>query len=105
MVYAEWPALTIDHINGIRDDNRLENLRLATCAQNSQNQRNKRLVMPDGSPGLKGANLHQKTGRWIGRIKANREFHYLGMFATAEEAHRAYAAASARLHGPFARPD
>ena len=58
--------------------------------------------MSDGLPGLKGANLHRRTGRWIGRIKANGKFHYLGMFATAQEAHQAYAEAAARLHGPFA---
>ena len=89
MVHDVWPELTIDHINGIRDDNRLENLRLATIAQNSQNSRNKRVTMPDGSPGLKGANLHRKSGRWIGRIKANGKFYYLGMFATSQEAHQA----------------
>lgn len=104
MVHGSWPSTTIDHINGVRDDNRIENLRLATISQNAQNQKNKRPLMPDGSPGLKGANFQKKSGRWCGRIKANGHFCYLGMFGTAEEAHQAYVRAGADLHGQFAQP-
>lgn len=37
---AEWdPALTVDHVNRVRDDNRLQNLRMATVAQQLKNRR------------------------------------------------------------------
>jgi hypothetical protein len=37
MAHGRWPEHDIDHRNGVRDDNRLENLREATNAQNTQN--------------------------------------------------------------------
>ena len=38
-VYGEFPEDTIDHINGIRDDNRIENLRACTNKENLQNKK------------------------------------------------------------------
>ena len=35
--YGEWPASFIDHINHIRDDNRIHNLRVVTRAENNSN--------------------------------------------------------------------
>lgn len=98
-----WPPMGIDHRNGVRDDNRWDNLRLATVAQNAQNS-GPRAFTVSRAAGLKGVNYHRKTGKWIGRIKANGQFHYLGIFRTAEEAHAAYVVACRRLHGDFARP-
>ena len=37
-VHGEWPKYTIDHINRIRDDNRIENLRVCKFAENLQNK-------------------------------------------------------------------
>lgn len=37
LAHGKWPDLTIDHINGERDDNRLENLREAPPLQQGQN--------------------------------------------------------------------
>jgi hypothetical protein len=105
MMTGEWPATTIDHRNCVRDDNRWDNLRLATCAQNSQNSQTMRAFTAPRAPGLKGVNYHQQTGRWIGRIKAAGKFYYLGIFGTAEDAHAAYVDACHRLHGEFARPE
>jgi hypothetical protein len=105
MVYGVWPKLPLDHINRVRDDNRLSNLRLATQAQNMMNLRRKPRFTPDGTPIPTGANLHRKSGRWIGRIRANRLFHYLGSFGTAAEAGAAYRAAARVLHGAFAQTD
>src|SRR5690348_8622850 len=49
-VYGEWPIAYLDHINGVRDDNRLINLRPATHSQNKANSRCRR----DSRSGLKG---------------------------------------------------
>jgi hypothetical protein len=39
LYYGVWPKNDIDHINNVRDDNRLENLREATRSENSGNQK------------------------------------------------------------------
>lgn len=99
MVYGKFPEDQIDHINGVRDDNRLDNLREATQAQNQQNRsrRSKR--------GLIGTYLHE-SGRWCGRIRVNGVTHHLGLFDSAEEAHAAYCEKKEKLHTfqPFPRP-
>lgn len=92
-MHGKWPDDQIDHINGVRDDNRLSNLREATPAQNMQNMRNKK-------DGLPGSYRDKKSGRWVSRIGVGGEVRYLGRFDTAEEAHEAYARAKVELH-PF----
>ena len=96
--YGRLPVETIDHINGIRADNRLANLREATVAQNSYNRRG------FGRSGLKGAYRYPEHGafRWKSCIRAAGKTYQLGTFETAEEAHSAYRAAAVRLHGEFA---
>lgn len=42
--YGEWPVLHIDHINRVRFDNRIQNLRLVTV---SENVRNREGLSPD----------------------------------------------------------
>lgn len=92
--HGRWPADQIDHVNGIRDDNRLCNLREATNAENLQNL----TARSNSRSGLLGVSWHARAGKWMGQITHNRKLHYLGLFATAEEAHVAYLEAKAKLH-------
>lgn len=96
--HGEWPQGEIDHINGDRDDNRLTNLRQATRSQNLQNLRRAR---SDSRSGLLGASWDAASGAWKGQIQVEGKKKHLGLFDTAEAAHRAYLAAKAELH-PFA---
>lgn len=100
--HGEHPpkGMHIDHINGNRTDNRIVNLRLATVAQNIQNQK----IHRDNTSGFKGIAFHKPTQKWMSRIKANNSVHYLGVFETKEEAYAAYMDASKRLHGEFSNP-
>jgi len=92
--YGEWPALEIDHINGIRDDNRIANLRLATCGQNRVNS------VSANRHGVKGVFLG-RDGRWGARIVYRGEARWLGTFATRDAAAAAFALAHDELHGEF----
>lgn len=84
MVRGEWPVGQIDHINGVKDDNRIENLRIVTNRQNCQNWK----VHRNGS--LVGAQYHKASKKWRSRIYIDGVSVYLGLFETKEEAHRAY---------------
>lgn len=83
----------IDHRNGIRDDNRWENLREVTSSVNKENRHR---VRSDSSTGVLGA-MPNKKG-FMARIRVRGVIHYLGTFPTAEEAHSIYLMAKRRLH-------
>lgn len=94
-VYGEWPIHQVDHLNGMRTDNRIANLRQLTNQQNAQNSTCLRRSNTSGFPGVSA-----RGRRWSAQIMVDRRIHRLGCFATPEEAHEAYLAAKRRLH-PF----
>lgn len=94
-------SLEIDHINGNRQDNRIENLRLVTRSENNMNKRN---AMKTNTVGLPGVSVYNKskTNKFKAQIKAEGKRIHLGCFATAEEALEAYQAARKEYFGEFA---
>lgn len=90
-VYGCWPANTIDHINGKKADNRISNLRDVTHPVNSCNRvRQNR----NNATGLLGVTPHPATGKFMARVSRDGRSKYLGLFPSADEAHRAYQTAS-----------
>ena len=97
-VTGEDPGqMIVDHANLDKRDNRWWNLRLATASQSSQN----RPRFAFCAQKLKG--VTQYRSGWRARIWIDGKRTHLGYFATAEEAHAAYCAASEQYHGEFGR--
>jgi hypothetical protein len=88
-----------DHINGNTLDNRRENLRAVSSAENKRNRK----AHKNNKSGFKGVDLHVGKGRWRSQIYANGRCRHLGYFHDPIEAARAYNAAAKELHGEFAR--
>jgi hypothetical protein len=82
-----WPEHQVDHVNGVKTDNRWANLR-------------KRSTNKSGFKGVHWCNSEQ---RWVAQIRRNYKKFRLGAFATPEEAHAAYVAAATEMHGEFSR--
>lgn len=94
-----YPKTKIDHINLIKTDNRICNLRLANDSQNSCNSGKR----PNNTSGYKGVTYHKIGKKWQAQIELNNNYIYLGLFSTAQEAHQAYCEAAIKHHGEFAR--
>ena len=84
---GHFPNNQIDHINGIRNDNRWCNLRDAT---NSINQQNKRAPMPGNTAGILGVTWENCTGKWRAQIKINSKMFTLGRFDDKQAAAECY---------------
>jgi hypothetical protein len=96
-VSGEWPLGDIDHVNGNKDDNRIENLRAATVAQNAMNKK----MVKTNKVGFKGVCL--VGGRYQASIKRDGKSIYLGLHDTPEAAHAAYVEKANEIFGEFAR--
>jgi hypothetical protein len=87
----------VDHINGIRDDNRIENLRASNQSQNLWNSCQKQKTQT----GVKGV---RKFGeKYQARITVNLKVIHLGTYKTLELATTAIQQARKLHHGEFAR--
>lgn len=95
LMTGAWPSGHVDHINGVRNDNRWVNLRDVTQQVNKQNRR-----LPNrGNPsGFLGVSIDKRNGRFKAKIGVDGRDLNLGVFDTAEEAHDVYLAAKRRYH-------
>jgi hypothetical protein len=89
----------VDHINTVRDDNRIENLRAASMSQNAHNAK----LSAGNSSGFKGVSWCKKKQKWRANICTKYRQTHIGYFDTAELASDAYANAALAQHGEFAR--
>lgn len=89
--YGKWPTQEIDHINGIKSDNRIENLRDVSHHVNTIHRKSY------AKSGRLGVTFD--GGRWRARITDSYgATHSLGYFDTREEASDAYKTAHAKIH-------
>jgi len=88
----------IDHINGIRHDNRIENLRLVTNTQNSYNRPKSR----KSTSGYKGVYWNIRAKKWESKIQIDGILKHLGLFISKELAYNAYCKAAKQVQGDYA---
>lgn len=97
-VYGDWPKGEIDHINGIRSDNRISNLRDVTRIQNSQNKKVYLTKTELPKSGYKGVNWNRFTNKWVASIGNNKKSIHLGSFDDPQKAYLSYLEAAKKFH-------
>ncbi|MBK8772319.1 MAG: HNH endonuclease [Rhizobiales bacterium] len=95
--HGEWPSGIVDHANSNKSDNRIENLRLATKAQNAANRKSN----SNNTTGVSGVTFHKPTRKWVARIGLNMKRIHIGSFEKKDDAVKAYMAVSANYRGEF----
>ena len=96
--YGFFPEL-IDHIDHNPSNNKIENLRIATQAENFRN----RPKQSNNTSGFKGVSFHKDRKKFQAKIKINGKQIYLGLFQSAKEAHDVYCLAAKQHHAEFWR--
>ena len=76
LVHGEWPPNQIDHINGVRDDNRLCNLRTATSIENARNSKKRKT----NTSGATGVMWNKQKQKWHAVIGSDGNRKHLGFF-------------------------
>ena len=90
--YGEWPSNQIDHINGVRIDNRIENLRVVTSQENMRNIK----MFNTNTSGVTGVSWVKAREKWMAMISVEGRNKNLGYFQSIDDAKAARAEASTR---------
>jgi hypothetical protein len=96
--YNEWPSKEVDHVNGVRNDNRIVNLRLASSNQNKFNMR----LNVRNTSGVKGVSWDDVRKKWAVSVKAGTK-RYRRRFVDLELAEFVAQEVRLKLHEEFAR--
>lgn len=94
-IYGHFPRLT-DHKNGVKSDNRIENIRDADKSQNAQNTR--KAWSHNKASGLLGVYWSAQRNAWGAKVNLNGKQHHAGFYETPEKAHEAYVLKKRQLH-------
>lgn len=94
-----WPAEMVDHADGQPGNNKWVNLRAATRRENARNAKKG----THNTSGIKGVSWRKDEKKWRAQIRFGGRTVDLGRFESIDAAARAYAEASAQLHGQFGR--
>lgn len=86
-VHGVWPKHQIDHINEIKTDNRISNLRDVNQTANLLNQSK---PQRNNTSGFRGVSFQKKTGKYRAQLMVNGKQNHLGEYDTPEQAFQAY---------------
>lgn len=87
----------VDHVNGVRDDNRVENLREATKSQNNMNA----TISILNTSGVKGVTWDKRCGQWKAQIRIDGKQKHLGYFTDLGQAEVVVKAARETYHSQY----
>ena len=99
LMTGTFPEAEVDHVSGVRNDNRWSNLRAASHAENGRNVKKP----THNTSGFKGVYWDERTRKWRAKIKLHGTPYYLGYFSTPEDAAEARNGAAALLFGEWER--
>ena len=88
--HGEWPIGQIDHIDGNRANNALENLRVVSCAENNRNRKRPN----NNTSGSVGVTWNARDKRWRAQICVNGSSRQIGAYLSKEDAISARASAA-----------
>ena len=97
--YGEWPSAHVDHINTVKTDNRIANLRLADPSQSNFNVG----LTSKNTSGVKGVRYSKSQNCWISFVTARGKNVLFGRHQTKDDAIRAVEKTRLQFHGEFAR--
>ena len=89
----------IDHIDGDKSNNNIENLRKVTHQQNTMNRKSDK----NSSSKYKGVSLNKLTNKWRARIMINGKQKHLGYFMNEKDAAKAYNNVAIELFNKYAK--
>lgn len=95
-------GLTVDHVNLNTLDNRKENLRICTAAENNRNKGKKK---GKHSSKYVGVSWAKEMKKWYASLKHSGKSYNLGYFSEETEAAKAYDKKAKELYGVFAKPN
>lgn len=97
IMHGNDPVDFLDHIDGDRLNNRIDNLRPATISENGCNAK----LRSDNNSGIKGVFWDKKYMCWCGRVRFKGKSHFIGYFKNKEECAKAVKELRKKLHGDF----
>jgi hypothetical protein len=89
----------IDHIDGNKSNNKIENLRAATKAQNAWNSK----IASNNKSGIRGVSWNKQTSKWKVAINVDGRAIHLGRFSNIKDAQKVIESARIQYHGKYAR--
>lgn len=98
MYHKGYIPKEIDHVNGVKTDNRIENLRECTSSQNKGNIG----LLRNNKTGYRGVSFNNRSQKFHAQIKINGKQTYLGRYDDPKEAARVYNQAAKEHFGDFA---
>jgi hypothetical protein len=98
LMHHGYLPLVVDHIDGNKQNNTIENLRAADTSKNGMNSR----LSASNKSGVKNVFWHKKANKWTAQIKLNNKKIHLGLFDDLELAELATFEARNKYHGEFA---